>query len=177
VQVVERAGELDNFWVVRAPKQHSSSKRDGEGDHVLARLASLRSSHHARDPDSYAARRMADSVTHLSRQELRQRTKRAPPPKRPGDEDDASNHPLAQAVIDKLDIKDPLFPRQWHLVNEEFPEHIMNVTKLWEMDITGYGVVTALVDDGLDYESEDLADNFVSVCSFASAQVPESRIL
>jgi subtilisin family serine protease len=47
---------------------------------------------------------------------------------------------------------------------------MMNVTGLWDMGITGNGVITALVDDGLDYESEDLADNFVSavliVCIF-----------
>jgi kexin len=55
-----------------------------------------------------------------------------------------------------------LFIQQWHLINEEYPEHMMNVTRLWEMGITGTGVITALVDDGLDYESEDLADNFVS---------------
>jgi kexin len=101
-------------------------------------------------------------VKHLARQELRQRVKRAPPPIRPGDNDDPSTHPLAQPVIDKLDIHDPLFIQQWHLINEEYPEHMMNVTRLWEMGITGTGVITALVDDGLDYESEDLADNFVS---------------
>jgi kexin len=28
--------------------------------------------------------------------------------------------------------------------------------------ITGQGVVVVLLDDGLDYESEDLKDNFVS---------------
>jgi kexin len=39
---------------------------------------------------------------------------------------------------------------------------MMNVSRLWDMGITGDGVITALVDDGLDYESEDLADNFVS---------------
>ncbi|KAH8980370.1 peptidase S8/S53 domain-containing protein [Lactarius hatsudake] len=169
VQVVERAGELDNFWVVRVPTQHSSSslsKRDGEGDYVLARLAALRSSRYPRDSDSHAARRIADSVSHLSRQELRQRVKRAPPPIRPGDGDDAPKHPLAQAVIDKLDIHDPQFTRQWHLVNEEFPEHIMNVTRLWDMGITGHGAVTAFVDDGLDYESEDLVDNFWAAGSY-----------
>ena len=167
VQVVERAGELDNFWVVRVPKPQSSShpsRRDDEEDRVLARLNTLRSSHYPRDPDSHAARRAADSIAHLSRQELSQRVKRAPPPIRPGNGDDASKHPLAQAVIDKLGIEDPQFPEQWHLVNEEFPEHMMNVTQLWDMGITGHGVVTAFVDDGLDYESEDLADNFVSVC-------------
>ncbi|KAI9446169.1 peptidase S8/S53 domain-containing protein [Lactarius indigo] len=141
VQVVERAGELDNFWVVRASKQRSSSplsKRD-------TRLAALRSSPYPRDLDSHTARRIADSVTHLSRQELRQRVKRAPPPIRPGDGDDASKHPLAQA---------------------EFPEHAMNITRLWDMGITGNGVVTSFVDDGLDYESEDLADNFWEAGSY-----------
>ena len=178
VQVVERAGELDNLWVVRIPKKYPSipslGKRDGSHDNrddrVFAALAALRSTnprsprdHHA---DRRLARRMADSVKHLARQDLRQRVKRAPPPVRPGggsgNSDDKSAHPLAQAVVDRLGIKDPLFIRQWHLVNEEYPEHVMNVTALWDMGITGTGVVTALVDDGVEYESDDLKDNFVS---------------
>lgn len=174
VQVVERAGELDNLWVVRTSKQHLStpqSKRDVVDDRVFAALAALRTPVSARDPDHHVARSIADSVKHLARQELRQRVKRAPPPIRPGD-DDPSAHPLAQAVIDRLDIHDPQFIKQWHLVNEEYPEHMMNVTRLWEMGITGTGIVTALVDDGLDYDSEDLADNFVCATpsiSFVSA--------
>ena len=164
VQVVERVGELDNLWVVRIPKQPPSTslrERDGNDDRVFAALAALRNPISARDPDRHVTRSIADSVKHLARQELRQRVKRAPPPIRPGDEDDPSAHPLAQPVIDRLGIYDPLFVRQWHLINEEYPEHMMNVTRLWDMGITGTGVVTALVDDGLDYESEDLADNFV----------------
>ncbi len=153
VQVVERVGELKNLWVVRIPKEPPSTsliERGGSEDRVFAALEALRSPLSARDPK------------HLSRQELRQRVKRAPPPIHPGDEDDSSAHPLAQPVIEKLDIRDPLFTQQWHLINEENPEHMMNVTQLWDMGITGNGVITALVDDGLDYESEDLADNFVS---------------
>ena len=38
----------------------------------------------------------------------------------------------------------------------------MNVTALWEEGITGEGIITAFVDDGLDYTSDDLAANFVS---------------
>jgi kexin len=38
----------------------------------------------------------------------------------------------------------------------------MNVTGLWKEGVTGKGVISALVDDGLDYESEDLKPNFVS---------------
>jgi kexin len=174
VQVVERVGELNNLWVVRIPKEPPSTsltERGGGEDRVFAVLESLRRSHSARDPDHHVARTIADSVKHLSRQELRQRVKRAPPPIRPGDEDDDPlDHPLAQPVIEKLGIQDPLFTRQWHLINEEYPEHMMNVSRLWDMGITGRGVITALVDDGLDYESEDLIDNFVSavliVCIF-----------
>jgi kexin len=169
VQVVERAGELNNFWVVRIPKQLTSTshdKRDVSADPVFANLAALHAPLSSRDSDRLVARSIADSVKHLSRQELRQRVKRAPPPIRPGQGgDDPSAHPLAQAVVERLGIRDPQFIRQWHLVNDEFPEHSMNVSRLWEMGITGAGVVTALVDDGLDYESEDLADNFVSAAS------------
>ena len=166
VQVVERVGELKNLWVVRIlkePPPTSIIERDKIEDRVFAALEALRRPLSARDPDGHVARSIADSVKHLSRQELRQRVKRAPPPILPGgDEDGPSAHPLAQPVIEKLGIYDPLFTQQWHLVNEEFPQHVMNVTRLWDMDITGKGVITALVDDGLDYESEDLADNFVS---------------
>jgi hypothetical protein len=40
---------------------------------------------------------------------------------------------------------------------------MLNVTGLWKEGITGKGVVSALVDDGLDFESGDLAANFVSL--------------
>jgi kexin len=176
VQVVERAGELNNIWVVRTPKQLTSTsrdKRDRTDDPVFATLAGLRNPRSARDPDRLVARSIADSVKHLSRQELRQRVKRAPPPVLPGQhDDDPSAHPLAQAVSERLAIHDPQFIKQWHIVNDEFPEHSMNVTRLWEMGITGAGIVTALVDDGLDYESEDLADNFVSVVASSHPSPP-----
>jgi kexin len=173
VQVVERAGELDNLWVVRIPKKYPSTssigERDDDEDRVFAALAALRGTNAPSPRDQHVdrrfSRRIADSVKHLARQELRQRVKRAPPPIRPGgangnDDDDA--HPLAQAVGDRLGIEDPLFIQQWHIVNDEIPEHSMNVTRLWDMGITGSGIVTALVDDGVDYDSEDLKDNFVS---------------
>jgi kexin len=40
---------------------------------------------------------------------------------------------------------------------------MMNVTPVWDMGYTGKGVITALIDDGLDSESDDLKDNFVCV--------------
>ncbi|OBZ65694.1 Protease KEX1 [Grifola frondosa] len=43
---------------------------------------------------------------------------------------------------------------------------MMNVTPVWDMGITGKGVITALVDDGLDYTSDDLAANFYAAGSY-----------
>ncbi|KAI0042684.1 hypothetical protein FA95DRAFT_1525115 [Auriscalpium vulgare] len=164
VQVVERAGELPNTWLVRAAKNEAGLERRGD-DRVLDTLEALRrqasSSAWARSGNSHRARQVVSSVKYAARQELRQRVKRAPPPIRPGDE--PKN--LTAAVVERLGIEDPLFSQQWHLVNNEFPQHMMNVTGLWEMGITGHGVVTALVDDGLDYTSDDLAANFFAAGS------------
>lgn len=72
---------------------------------------------------------------------------------------DSSQMPLKEAS-DKLEIKDPMFVEQWHLINTAYTGHDVNVTGLWYEGITGKGVVTAIVDDGLDYETEDLRENF-----------------
>lgn len=59
-----------------------------------------------------------------------------------------------------LAIKDPEFEKQWHLFNTVQVGHDLNVTGLWLEGITGAGVVTAIVDDGLDMYSNDLKDNY-----------------
>ncbi|CCE66336.1 hypothetical protein TPHA_0P01790 [Tetrapisispora phaffii CBS 4417] len=72
---------------------------------------------------------------------------------------DSSLLPLQEAA-NKLGIKDPLFSKQWHLINPSFPGNDVNVSGVWFSGITGKGVVAAIVDDGLDHNSEDLKDNF-----------------
>lgn len=57
-------------------------------------------------------------------------------------------------------IVDPAYPKQWHLANHEDPGNDVNVTGVWKQGITGQGVTVALIDDGLDYTSEDLLENF-----------------
>ena len=122
-------------------------------DNIRARASSLRSS---RSGDVFLSRRVSSAVKYLSRQTLRQRVKRAPPPIRPPKVE------TGEEVAHRLGFHDPEFGRQWHLVNSDYPEHMMNVTALWEEGITGEGIITAFVDDGLDYTSDDLAANFVS---------------
>ncbi|KAJ2802707.1 pheromone processing endoprotease, partial [Coemansia helicoidea] len=58
------------------------------------------------------------------------------------------------------DIADPLYGEQWHLVNSKESGHDINVTGVWHQGVTGAGVTVALIDDGLDYSSDDLLENF-----------------
>ena len=176
VELVEQAGELQNLWVIRTEKRDMLSRGTSGTDHVLnkfkslqARAASNRYSFFSRrSTESHNARRVVSSVKYLSRQMLRKRTKRddsfldgrAPPPivEEPAK---AGPEASAKSIALRLDIRDPLFTEQWHLVNDEYPQHMMNATPVWDMGLTGEGVISALVDDGLDYRSDDLAENFV----------------
>ena len=80
------------------------------------------------------------------------------PPKDQSPSDKA--HQKYAQIASKLGIKDPEFASQWHLFNLQYPGHDVNATGLWLEDILGQGIVTAIVDDGLDAESEDLKANF-----------------
>ncbi|KAJ1676403.1 pheromone processing endoprotease, partial [Spiromyces aspiralis] len=63
-------------------------------------------------------------------------------------------------------ISDPLYASQWHLHNAKYSGADINVTGVWTQGITGYGVNVAIIDDGLDYTSEDLYNNFLLEGSF-----------
>ncbi|GAA5978471.1 hypothetical protein JCM10908_004368 [Rhodotorula pacifica] len=67
---------------------------------------------------------------------------------------------LIAAAASKFSIFDPLWSKQWHLVNDVLPENSINVTGVWEQGYVGKGVNVAIVDDGLDMHSDDLAANF-----------------
>lgn len=65
-----------------------------------------------------------------------------------------------QKIMEDVQINDPQFLKQWHLVNPSYPGNDINVKDVWMGGITGKGVVAAIVDDGVDFESPDLKDNF-----------------
>ncbi|KIL69836.1 hypothetical protein M378DRAFT_68936 [Amanita muscaria Koide BX008] len=161
VEIVEQVGELQDHWLVRTQKfSLDLGIRSGEPEDLVLRnyeelhqIAKRESSIAKRSEVEHAVR-IVSSIKYFSKQTLRRREKRAPPLIRP---------PSASAqygVAEHLGINDPLFKSQWHLVNEEFPEHMMNVTGIWAMGYTGKGVITSLLDDGLDYDHEDIAANF-----------------
>ncbi|KAF5025671.1 hypothetical protein F66182_2277 [Fusarium sp. NRRL 66182] len=73
---------------------------------------------------------------------------------------------LQATVMKELEIADPIFKEQWHLVNTAQPGHDINVTGLWMDGITGKNVTVAVVDDGLDMHSDDLKPNYFAAGSW-----------
>ncbi|KAJ3369238.1 pheromone processing endoprotease [Kappamyces sp. JEL0680] len=74
-----------------------------------------------------------------------------------------------QSVRKSLNLSDPGFAHQWHLLNTASPGFDMNVTGVWRMGrsasssftgITGTNVTVGFLDDGLDHENADLKENF-----------------
>ncbi|PYH46739.1 kexin kexB [Aspergillus saccharolyticus JOP 1030-1] len=71
-----------------------------------------------------------------------------------------------QQITASLGIVDPIFNGQWHLYNTIQLGNDLNVTGLWLEGITGEGVTTAVVDDGLDMYSNDLKPNYFAEGSY-----------
>lgn len=158
VELVEPIGQLDNHWLVRVPgttPKHTLSTRSAvssPSDAVVSRWNALRAR------SKRHAKRQLRSITPLT---LKQRSKRVPPgwqssPARLGR--DSAELSFAQT---QLHLMDPMLQTQWHLINQEDSRNELNVTGLWGRGITGTGVKVVIVDDGLDLNSDDLADNFV----------------
>ncbi|KAF7726576.1 pheromone processing endoprotease [Apophysomyces ossiformis] len=112
-------------------------------------------------------------VGRMEKQVLRQRVKRAPVP-RPQD-----GKLVLKDVQKALYIEDPGFAKQWHLVYLRLHRYCFNsrqidrLTKNTQCEltfslsgITGNGSTVVLLDDGLDYDSVDLAANFFAAGSY-----------
>lgn len=152
IEIVEPVGELEDFWLART-EIGTTSKGDMD-DPVLVAFQQMRRG-------SLLSRRGGDisrALKHLSRQIPYELTRRAPPPvKRQFSYDDP------KAVAIRLGIKDPLFPLQWSLVNEDYPSASLNVARAWELGYTGKGHIVSVIDDGIMYDHEDLKDKFVII--------------
>lgn len=65
---------------------------------------------------------------------------------------------------------DPLYPKEWYINNTGqaggVPKLDLNVESAWALGITGVGVTTAIMDDGVDYMHADLFDNFNAEASY-----------
>ncbi|KAA8902055.1 hypothetical protein TRICI_005954 [Trichomonascus ciferrii] len=77
-----------------------------------------------------------------------------------------SSYKLIEEAQDRLNINDPEFPRQWHLINPGQPGHDLNITGVWYQNVTGKGVRVAVVDDGVDLDHDDIKDNYFAEGSY-----------
>ncbi|KAI3630140.1 hypothetical protein MIR68_011575 [Amoeboaphelidium protococcarum] len=69
-------------------------------------------------------------------------------------------------VQERLNISDPDFERQWHLINRQQLYNDINVTDVWISGVTGQNVTVAIIDDGVDYLHDDIAPNFCKEGSY-----------
>ncbi len=91
-------------------------------------------------------------------------------PATPAPDPDTVAHPEAVAqradIQQELAIEDPIFGEQWHLFNAIQLGHDLNVTGVWQQNITGEGATAVMVDDGIDMYSDDLKDNYFAKGSY-----------
>ncbi|KAF7647568.1 hypothetical protein LDENG_00170690 [Lucifuga dentata] len=65
-----------------------------------------------------------------------------------------------------LAFNDPHYPKQWHLHNDLNKDMDINVTGVWERNITGQGVTVVVVDDGVEHTHQDIQPNYSPEGSF-----------
>ncbi|KAL3310879.1 Neuroendocrine convertase 2 [Cichlidogyrus casuarinus] len=77
--------------------------------------------------------------------------------------------PQQESILESLK-SDPLFDKEWYIHNtgqaDGVPGLDLNVLAAWAENVTGRGIVTAIMDDGLDYLHPDLAPNYSPEASY-----------
>ncbi|XP_054448285.1 proprotein convertase subtilisin/kexin type 7 isoform X2 [Pteronotus mesoamericanus] len=71
-----------------------------------------------------------------------------------------SEQKLLKRAKRSVHFNDPKFPQQWHLNNRQSPGRDINVTGVWERNVTGRGVTVVVVDDGVEHTIQDIAPNY-----------------
>ncbi|GAB1602886.1 proprotein convertase subtilisin/kexin type 7-like, partial [Argonauta hians] len=60
----------------------------------------------------------------------------------------------------EITFEDEAFPNQWHLRNPGRPGMDIDVMRVWKYNVTGKGVVVAVVDDGVEWNNPDIEKNY-----------------
>ncbi|KAI8374361.1 peptidase S8/S53 domain-containing protein [Radiomyces spectabilis] len=163
VQYEGPVGELRNYFLVSTPIQtNNSSKRSLENDDdIVAAFHGHKKARRFNKRDDAWMR-----VQSIEKQVPRQRIKRSVIPLEARAPVKSQGQLLLEETRKQLHIKDPGFSQQWHLINQEYAGKDINVTGVWSQGITGNGSVVAILDDGLDFENDDLKDNFYAPGSY-----------
>ncbi|KKK12007.1 hypothetical protein P175DRAFT_0504358 [Aspergillus ochraceoroseus IBT 24754] len=188
--IAQRLGARHEGQIGELVGHHTFSIRRENGAEVTALLDEVTARRKRRRGDSsnYPAssldKRVEDLAGILWSQRLapkKRLEKRMPPPEifPRASVDNLENPEAVQAreeLISSLGIADPIFPSQWHLFNSVQVGHDLNVSGVWLEGITGNGVTTAIVDDGLDMYSDDLRPNYFAEGSYDfNDHTPEPR--
>ncbi|WFD36165.1 kexin [Malassezia cuniculi] len=182
-EFVERVGELHDHWLVR--REHSELEGRA-GDAVLERYAALKErpslAKRCVGTDCATERCVAESLASIDKQVLRKRAKRdviydpetmpdiypriLPPvgPQERAPVPHVTSGNRSDEYVTRYHLQDPLFYKQWHLVNQD-GVHDLNMERVWD-NATGRGIHVALIDDGIDYKHPDLAANFFAEGSY-----------
>lgn len=168
-----KLGELVDHYVFSTTKNIQTGSL--QGNLVKRKLSSQNFLDSLSAADRTHVKRIKESHRQIPSRRLH---KRYIPPSNPllhkkqqveGDNDESQESNLFLEFEDlktTLDIADPMFNAQWHLFNTEIFEHDLRVGGIWKQNITGRGVITSIIDDGLDMNSRDLADNYFANASY-----------
>uniref|UniRef100_A0A3P8W982 Proprotein convertase subtilisin/kexin type 7 n=1 Tax=Cynoglossus semilaevis TaxID=244447 RepID=A0A3P8W982_CYNSE len=63
-------------------------------------------------------------------------------------------------------FNDPEYPKQWHLHNDVEKGMDVNLTGVWERNVTGQGITVVVVDDGVQHTHPDIQPNYSPEGSF-----------
>ncbi|GJJ71015.1 kexin [Entomortierella parvispora] len=192
VQYLGQVGELANYHLFSYPKTMHEKRSDDyhrvsanatfttEGEYqdiVLQRYHDLKQSKafhlqllRKRGVSGNDGANLSDEEEHplgqIEKQSLRKRVKRIlHAALEPRDEHTPGEQQPPDGMKAHLQLADPGFVYQWHLHNTLQPGNDINVTGVWDQGVTGKGALVAIIDDGLDAYSEDLAPNFYKLGS------------
>ncbi|KAK5084234.1 pheromone processing endoprotease [Lithohypha guttulata] len=160
-------GELPNHFTFSCPKAQSADVEATLEELRHKRLLRKRGLSIEDDPEEL------QGLQWHQKQELKQRhVKRVPAPptgwQKPRqannagqlDQQQQADKARLEEIASSLDIHDPIFLEQWHLLNYIQKGIDVNVTGVWQNGVTGQGVTACVIDDGLDFTSNDLKPNY-----------------
>lgn len=160
-------GELPDHYMFSCPKSQSADLETSLQELKKGRLLRKRGLSIAERSDELSG------LQWHAKQELKQRhVKRVPAPpigwKQPRqgtnaaqlDQTQQADKTRFEQIATELEISDPIFLEQWHILNYIQKGVDVNVTGVWQNGITGKGVTSCVIDDGLDFTSNDLKPNY-----------------
>ncbi|XP_060062546.1 neuroendocrine convertase 1-like [Ylistrum balloti] len=156
-----------NEWVVEIPggyeEVHRVARHHGYeilkelkpfNDHYLLTHAEV-PSRSKRSADHHTLRLQTDERVHWTEQQVaKSRTKR----------DIVEERTREERQYVSMEFNDPLWAKQWYIKDKAHdltkPKYDLHIIPVWNQGFTGKGVVITVLDDGLEHNHTDLAQNY-----------------